>query len=376
MRSVPKALAALVLSLGVTSQGPQKVVPPSRFLVWPRATISYYISDGDFGNIKAPQVASVVDEAFRAWHDVDPRLIPNVRLGRNRSPWKLQTSDDYRNLLGSTERAIFIAYDPGDVGAKSNGTLPEKAYPNTRTQPDDKNLALQSAVILIPKRIGDPGVVDTPTFREIIFHEVGHALGLSHALLNTRAELKDGTHQQTPAIMFPFTNGAASLYESDKAWIAYLYSPDGTVPAKYGAIRGTLLDRFGRVPENGVVLVAVRTDARGVTNEAQGLRFNGLSGYNDVPGRFVIPVVPGHYRIFAQSIASRFELLGYRNQQSFGAGSRITNQVLRIFHVLGQEDKPYFEYIARHDELEQDWLDPSDVLVNAGKYTNQPLRLH
>lgn len=295
-----------VILLSLTHTSPNRIIPPNTPLIWEGSQpISYYVSPGDFGTLPHADVQNEVENALRDWQDVGvlPPLVRGKRQDLITLPdLTLRAPENYERLKRHpVARTIFIAYDPGGVSvAVENDSLPEgKLEALTVNVPADVGGIHKSVVAVGPLATAR----DAAWFRAILRHELGHAFGLGHTLLHNTKELVSKLALVKPT-MFPFSP-SSPIHVSDRAWLAYLYRTTGASAAGYGVVSGTLRDSTGKAGISGVNLVAIAlNDNQQTSSEGIGdrIRFSIISGYNGQPGAYLIPVLPGRYQLFAQSL--------------------------------------------------------------------------
>jgi hypothetical protein len=316
-------------------------------------------------------VRRAVDDAIASWGKSAPDLLPPFvfQTPSTALTLRLQFSryEDYTALLtpSDRDRIIYVVYDRNNVLPQHDRGTMERALAVTRSMPRQSLDSLAVSVVSLPQSARLSGLA---TFRLTVLHEIGHALGLAHTLLESRAELEAGDYAKHPSIMFPFLMPDTSEVPgpSETASLNYIYSSTAAQLKNCGAIAGSIRDAAGTLVSGATVIAEALDPAVGPDGTATYPRYGSMSGYDDVPGEFAVAVQPGRYRLFAASLRDPVNLQG-SEPLTFVGGSRLGPDILKADrHWAGVKVAP---------EFVQPWFQLPPVVVQQGRATRVDLRL-
>lgn len=311
--------------------GSQSVLVSARGLTWASdSAVRICVPPKGIGKRPVSEVLADLATARRDWLIDMPRSLPALDVVNDPAcDVPLGVPSDYATLSAQTSsRTIYILHDPQYVVSKQmQKRPPNKVGANADLFPDPTGRNLGVAIITIPPEM----TVDRRQFRVTLTHELGHALGLAHALLHTRSELgaRDQPFIGQIPMMFPFLdpNLNEAVHQSDRAWLAHLYRPAGAENAPgYGIIRGVV--SVGDVPTTGINVIAKARQIFGVSPENLGsYRFSALSGSTGGPGHFLIPVVPGQYELVVEFVWDAVRMEGVTDPLPFSGSHRLGSSI-------------------------------------------------
>lgn len=290
-------LGVFVVFLSIAGlSNPRVVLETGRPVLWEGpAPIRYYVSSGTFAVFKNNASArAAIDEGVAAWASAmgstsAPRIIPG------------QVSfapEAYQSFAAQRNRSIYFVYDPKAVVFRRFQEL----HGMSRTA----DLSTVDAFTLFPGPTSTAAViafvrVDAATFRHDVAHELGHVLGLSHSITQSKSDFENQIDRASQPVMFPYAiRRAPAVYEDDRAWLAYLY-PRRLPESNYRALEG-VLRTIGGEPVTGVNVVAIPWGLRQLSGDPKTWS-SVVSGYNGSGGAYSLPVLIGRrYQIVVESL--------------------------------------------------------------------------
>jgi len=158
--------------------------------------------------------------------------------------------------------------------------------------------------------------VTLESFKAVVFHELGHFLGIDHSQVNlasiTAALAGDAAAQEDVSTMSPLFVGAAQLtpHYDDKVATSVLY-PSAAFLSDFCTMSGTVFQADGTTPLQGVNVIARRvTDPkRAATSFVSGALFTGTTDCTQQVGDFFLRgILPGaDYTLEVEAISSSFQ---------------------------------------------------------------------
>lgn len=274
-------------------------------------TVKYFISPGNFGTIEPAIIQTACKEVFSAWTAVAPTLIPTFEFGGEHPETEVRRALAFSRKSIADRNFLFERTSSDEIYVLHDqfGIMPQQDGANSMSLPVPGH----------PSRFGvGVAVFPTPAFRNIqqfrllLAHEVGHLLGLSHAMLMSRSEVRDEGYGRYPSVMVPILSldTPATPQIAESTWLKYLYQ-QGRPSADYGTIWGTLTDvsKAGHELLSGINLVAESIDPIAFPDGSRHqARFSGVTGYNGEDGMFLLVVRPGRYRIFGESFVEEVQI--------------------------------------------------------------------
>jgi len=273
-------------------------------VVWDTAApIKYKTDKASLGGISATDAQALVKDAFDVWTGVATARITFQSDGL--LPVDVKTAVAYLPYEANSAPNVVVFDTDGDIIADLAG--PENRYKiigwaNPLTSSNGTTITKFYSLM------NGLFAVNGASFLSTLVHEFGHSVGLDHsqihAALANNGIATDDKHIPT---MFP-TNAdddthLGNLNPDDEAWISMLY-PDATFDTKYGKIRGRLKRQGGDVVL-GANVVAVQIAADGSSSLTR--QFSCVSDWlMKSDGEFLIPVLPGKYKLFVEPILPEF----------------------------------------------------------------------
>lgn len=245
--------------------------------------LEYLTDRGNLGIFSTSEATTIANFAFSTWQDLSTALLSFRYLGQLERDVSSST-DPYISGPTQFSDGIFpVVFDTdGSITDARIGVGASQQIFGFATSFTQNGVDFQEGFVLINGRLSDrEGALQI--YREVVTHEIGHMLGISHSQIGLHADY---------SLMYPSTltfDDVLSLKPDDAAAMSVLYPAAGYLNS-VGTIAGTITDQEGNIL-SGVNVVAV--------NAANGDVYSTVSDYySGDNGRFVNSFSPaGSYRI-------------------------------------------------------------------------------
>jgi hypothetical protein len=283
-----------------TAGGPLRTAS-GKSVVWHTSQIPYMVSRGGLAAIPEARVQAIVDQAIQIWSGVSTAKISFKFAGQLND---LSSPVLYVKYAAPDQPNVIFLDTNGSVISELAGVSAEATIAGWASPVMNSN---GTEIVHFYSLMNGFLLNNEDKFLNTITHELGHAIGLDHAQINS-----EFAHNRTlgnmgyipvmyPTISSPYDTSLA-LKPDDMSWLSKLY-PATSFRGAYGMVSGRLVRNDGTPVAGANVILTNTADSTTIRL----LRYSCVSDWlknND--GGFEIAVPPGKYRINIEPIETSF----------------------------------------------------------------------